>query len=54
MAVAPAALERLPPSNVDAEQAVIGSLLLDRDALVKVSGWLQPDDFFRDSHRFIY
>jgi len=54
LAVAPAALERLPPSNVDAEQAVIGSLLLDRDALVKVSGWLQPDDFFRDSHRFIY
>src|SRR5712692_10480494 len=54
MAVAPAALERLPPSNVDAEQAVIGSLLLDRDALVKISGWLQSDDFFRDSHRFVY
>jgi replicative DNA helicase len=54
LAIAPASLERLPPSNVDAEQAVIGSLLLDRDALVKVSGWLQPDDFFRDSHRFIY
>src|SRR5712692_1282974 len=54
MAIAPAALERLPPSNVDAEQAVIGSLLLDRDALVKISGWLHSDDFFRDSHRFIY
>jgi replicative DNA helicase len=54
LAIAPAALERLPPSNVDAEQAVIGSLLLDRDALVKISGWLHSDDFFRDSHRFIY
>ncbi|HLG70262.1 MAG TPA: replicative DNA helicase [Chloroflexota bacterium] len=54
MAIAPAALERLPPSNVDAEQAVIGSLLLDRDALVKVSAWLQADDFFRESHRFVY
>ena len=54
MAIAPAALERLPPSNVDAEQAVIGSLLLDRDALVKVSAWLAADDFFRESHRFIY
>ncbi len=54
MAVAPATLERLPPSNVDAEQAVIGSLLLDRDALVKVSAWLSPDDFFRESHRFIF
>lgn len=54
MAIAPATLERLPPSNVDAEQAVIGSLLVDRDALNKINGWLQPDDFFRDSHRFIY
>jgi replicative DNA helicase len=54
LAIAPAVLERLPPSNVDAEQAVVGSLLLDRDALVKISGWLQPDDFFRDSHRFVY
>jgi replicative DNA helicase len=54
LVVAPAALERLPPSNVDAEQAVIGSLLLDRDALIKVTAWLRPDDFFRDSHRFVY
>jgi replicative DNA helicase len=54
VAVASPTLERLPPSNVDAEQAVIGSLLLDRDALVKISGFLQPDDFFRDSHRFVY
>jgi replicative DNA helicase len=54
LAIAPAALERLPPSNADAEQAVIGSLLLDRDALVKVSGWLQPEDFFRESHRYVY
>ncbi|MBV9121278.1 MAG: replicative DNA helicase, partial [Chloroflexi bacterium] len=54
MAIAPASLEKLPPSNVDAEQAVIGSLLLDRDALVKISGFLHPDDFFRDSHRLVY
>jgi replicative DNA helicase len=54
VAIAPAVLEKLPPSNVDAEQAVIGSLLLDRDALVKISGFLLPDDFFRDSHRVVY
>ncbi|MDE3074737.1 MAG: replicative DNA helicase [Chloroflexota bacterium] len=54
MAVAALPLEKLPPSNVDAEQAVIGSLLLDRDAIVKVSEFLRPDDFFRDSHRLIY
>ncbi len=54
MAIAPSVIEKLPPSNVDAEQAVIGSLLLDRDALVKVSGFLHAEDFFRNSHRHIY
>ncbi len=54
MAIAALPLEKLPPSNVDAEQAVIGSLLIDRDAIVTISQFLQPDDFFRDSHRLLY
>lgn len=57
MSIAPAALEILPPSSLDAEQAVIGALLLDRDALVKVGApplALNADDFFRDAHRAIY
>ncbi|HUZ78581.1 MAG TPA: replicative DNA helicase [Chloroflexota bacterium] len=54
MAIAPAALEKLPPSNVDAEQAVIGSLLLDRDAIVTISQFLLPEDFFREGHRLLY
>lgn len=54
MVLAPAVLEKLPPSNVEAEQAVLGALLLDRDALVKISDFLRPDDFFRDSHQRVY
>ena len=46
--------ERLAPSNVDAEQAVLGSLLLDRDAVLVAGEILDPDDFFRDGHRVTF
>ncbi|NDE07922.1 MAG: replicative DNA helicase, partial [Chloroflexi bacterium] len=46
--------ERLPPQNSEAEQSVLGSILIDRDAIVRVAGFLQPDDFYRVAHRQIY
>lgn len=46
--------EKLPPSSVDAEQALLGSLLLDRDALLVVGDQLHADDFHRDAHRLVY
>jgi len=45
---------RLPPQNIEAEQSVLGSLLLDRDAVLKVSAFLHPEDFYRQSHSLIY
>lgn len=48
------AIERLPPHNIEAEQAVLGSLLIDRDAIIRVASFLRPDDFFRGSHAVIY
>lgn len=45
---------RLPPQNIEAEQSVLGSLLLDADAVLKVSPFLRPDDFYRQSHSAIY
>lgn len=45
---------RLPPQNIEAEQSVLGSLLLDRDAVLKVSAFLRPEDFYRQSHSLIY
>src|SRR5436190_2900278 len=46
--------ERLPPQNVEAEQSVLGSILIDRDAIVRVAGFLRPEDFYREAHRTIY
>ncbi len=47
-------VDKLPPQNVEAEQSVLGSLLLDRDAIIKVASFLQPDDFYREAHGQIY
>ncbi len=46
--------ERLPPQNIEAEQSVLGSILIDRDAIVRVAGFLRPEDFYREAHRIIY
>lgn len=47
-------LERLTPQNLEAEQSFLGSLLLDKDAIIKVADMLQSDDFYSDKHRRIY
>jgi replicative DNA helicase len=46
--------ERLPPQNIEAEQSVLGSILIDRDAVVRVAGFLVAEDFYREAHRTIY
>ena len=46
--------ERLTPQNLEAEQSFLGSLLLDKDAMIKVADLVQPDDFYHDKHRRIY
>lgn len=48
-----AGLERVPPNNVQAEAAVLGSMLLDRDAISGVIQHLHPDDFYRPDHRLV-
>jgi replicative DNA helicase len=47
-------LERLPPQNTEAEQSLLGSILIDREAMLKIGDITQPDDFYRDSHRLIF
>ncbi len=47
-------IQRLPPQNVEAEQSVLGSVLIDREALLEVAEILLPDDFYREAHRHIY
>ena len=47
-------IERLPPQDLDAERAVLGSLLIDPDAVVTISGKIQSEDFYREQHRAIF
>ncbi len=49
-----AQLERLTPQNIEAEQSFLGSLLLDKDAIIKVADMLVADDFYLDKHRRIF
>jgi replicative DNA helicase len=47
-------IERLPPQNVDAEEAVLGAILIDPDAIIRVSTVLRPEDFYREKHGWIF
>lgn len=45
---------RLPPQNIEAEQAVLGSLMLDKGAIIKIADILYQGDFYRGVHNDIY
>jgi len=45
---------RIPPQNVEAEQSVLGSLMLDKEAIIKIADILKPDDFYKGIHADIY
>lgn len=47
-------LEKLPPQNIEAEKSVLGSLLIDKDAIIKVADILSPKDFYKEIHGEIY
>jgi replicative DNA helicase len=44
----------LPPHSIDAELAVLGSVLVDASVLEEVQGLLRPEDFYRESHQTTY
>lgn len=46
--------EKTQPQNIDAEQSVLGAMLLDKDAITKVADILSSDDFYRESHKVIF
>ncbi len=47
-------IDRIPPQNIEAEQSVLGALLIDANAIEKVSGILKAEDFYRQDNRIIY
>ncbi len=46
--------EKLPPHDIDAEEAVIGSLLIDGAAIYKIATFLQQEDFYHEQSQWIY
>lgn len=49
-----APLTKIPPQSQEAEKATLGSLLLDKEALIKVADFLKPEDFYYDQNSIIY
>ena len=46
--------DKLQPHNVEAEEAVLGSLLIDPDAIIRIATFLDPADFYVERHGWIY
>ena len=46
--------DRVPPQNIEAEQSVLGAMLIDNTAASLVVEMLLPEDFYRESHKVIY
>mgnify|MGYP001592978675 CR=1 FL=1 len=47
-------VSKIPPNSLEAEKATLGSLLLNKDAIIKVADFLKPDDFYFPQHTIIY
>jgi replicative DNA helicase len=47
-------LEKVPPHSLEAEESLLGALLIDKDAIIKVADNLTAEDFYRDSHKIIF
>lgn len=45
---------KLPPQNIEAERGLLGSLLIDKEAIIKIADTVSADDFYVDSHAVIF
>jgi len=46
--------EKKPPQNIEAEQCLLGCLMLDKNAIVKVADFISPSDFYKDTHKEVF
>lgn len=45
---------KIPPSSLESERSLLGSLLIDREGVTKVADMISPDDFYDENHGIIY
>lgn len=46
--------ENIPPQDIEAEQAVLGAIFLDAEALVEAMAQIEPQDFYRRAHQIVF
>ena len=49
-----AGIEKLPPQNLEAEESFLGSILIDKDAIIRVVDKVSDKDFYKEAHRTIF
>ena len=47
-------LDKVPPQSMDAEMSLLGSLLIDKEAILKVADIVSPEDFYKTGHGRIF
>ena len=47
-------VSRIPPHSVESEQSILGSIILDKDAIITVAETINPGDFYKEAHKIIY
>ena len=47
-------IDRLPPQSLEAEQSVLGAILIDRETIIEIAEFLRPEDFYRQAHATVY
>ncbi|MBI5071433.1 replicative DNA helicase [Candidatus Falkowbacteria bacterium] len=48
------AIEKITPQNIEAEQSLLGALLIDKDSVIRVADIVRTEDFYKESHAVIY
>ncbi len=47
-------IAKIPPHSLEAEESLLGALLIDKDAIIKIADTVMPQDFYKDAHQTIY
>jgi replicative DNA helicase len=47
-------LKKIPPNNIEAEESLLGAILINQEALIKIADAVRAEDFYKDSHRIIF
>ncbi|HPV70392.1 MAG TPA: replicative DNA helicase [Candidatus Magasanikbacteria bacterium] len=47
-------LKKIPPQNIEAESSLLGAILMDKDALLKIADVVAPEDFYKETNKIIY